>query len=268
MLLQNMISSKAVFNFVILLVLFWILARPLKGIGESIYFSAGSLANNSFQTIIKSKSGVNELLKAKQLLFEQDKTIIKLNLEINKLEDETNENKRLKSVLELKRRFNNHTIPAEVIGRTADNWHKQLILNKGKEENLMIGDSVISEKGVVGQIVEVNKNSAIVQLISDPSFKIGCKIADKNFYGILSGKTNSISLLEFLPVGTKVKRGDKVITSGISASGLSPTYPPGYPIGRINKVSKVRNKASDLYIEVKLSEDLTSLSKVLVFSPG
>lgn len=263
-----MISSKVVFNFIVLLILFWILARPLKGIGESVYFSTGSLAHNSFQNIIKSNSRIKELLTAKKTVIEQDKTITRLNLKINQLEDEENENTRLKSLLELKRRLHNRTIPAEVIGRTTDNWHKQLILNKGKEQNLMVGDSVISKQGIVGQIVEVNKTSSIVQLISDPAFKIGCKVANKNLYGILSGKTNSISLLEFLPIGTKVKRGDKIVTSGISASGLSLTYPPGYPIGRIGKVSKIKNKASDLYIEVKLSEDLTSLSEVLVFSPG
>ena len=49
--------------------------------------------------------------------------------------------------------------------------------------------------------------------------------------------------------------------------GLSPSYPPGHPVGRISKISKKKSKASDLYIEVKLSENLNSISDVLVFSP-
>ena len=73
-----------------------------------------------------------------------------------------------------------------IIGRSADNWHKQVIIDKGLNENIMIGDSVLSNRGIVGQIVEANKQTSTIQLISDPSFKLGCKIVDKDLIGIVS----------------------------------------------------------------------------------
>ncbi|MBI3591845.1 MAG: rod shape-determining protein MreC [Candidatus Melainabacteria bacterium] len=265
--IQN-INPKAVFTIVIWLIVAWVLSRPLHGIGQHIYELLGTLTSSTFQNISKTKSNAEDLLKSKVLVSKQAKTISLLKIKMNYLENQIKETENLKGLLNLKRSLSYKTVCTNVIGRSADNWHKQIILDKGKEYNIMLGDSVLSAKGIIGQVVDVDKNISIVQLISDPSYKLGCKIAKKNILGILTGKTNSISIIQFIPVGSNVKTGDLVITSGIATGGLQPTYPTNHPIGKVSKVSKKKSKTSDLYIEVKLSEDLNSLSDVLVFSPN
>ncbi|MBI2996040.1 MAG: rod shape-determining protein MreC [Candidatus Melainabacteria bacterium] len=264
--IQN-ITPRLIFTFVISLIVVWVLARPLKAIGEEIYFLLGSLTNNVLHNISSTKSIAGELITSKELVKKQAKLILLFEIKIKHLESQVKEIENLRNLLNLKKRLKYKTIPTTVIGRSADNWHKQIILDKGGIHNVMTGDSVISPQGVIGQVVEANTYYSIVQLISDPGYQLGCKVAKKNILGILSGKTNSISLLEFIPIDTNIAVGDLVVTSGISTKSLSPTYPPGHPVGKVIRISKKKKKASDLYIEVQLSENLNSLNNVLVFSP-
>ncbi len=259
------INPKTVFTVFIWLMVAWVLSKPLQEIGKNIYGSAGLFVNNTFNLVTQGKSLTEELITSKKLVNDQKKIISLLEIRINHLENENKNTVKLKELLNLKNNIRYKTIPALVIGRSPDNWHKQLILNKGSDF-VKPGDSVISEKGIVGQVIEVDRSISLVQLISDPAYKLGCRIKNKNILGILSGKTNNTGLLEFIPIGSRVKRGDIIETSGIASRGLNPSYPPGHPVGRISKISRKRSKASDLYIEVKLSEDLNSLSDVLVFS--
>lgn len=264
--IQN-INPKSVFTILIWLIVAWMLSRPLKGIGQNLYKHLGVIVNNTFQGITETKSTAEELIRSKALVKSQTSKISFLEIKINHLESQLKESENLKKLLSLKNDLRYRTIPTKVSGRTLDNWHKQIILNKGKESGIMTGNSVISTYGVIGQIIEMDDFTSIVQLISDPAFRLGCKIANKNIFGILIGKTNSTGLMRFVPIGSNIKIGDRVITSGIASESLSPTYPQNHPIGKITKISKSKNKASDLYVEVKLSQDLNSLSDVLVFSP-
>ena len=262
---QN-IKPKTIFTIFLWLMVAWVLSKPLQEIGKSIYGSIGLLTNNTFDFITHGKSITEELITSKKLVNEQEKIISLLKIKINYLESQNKNTNNLKELLNLKRNIRYETISASVIGRSPDNWHKQIIIDKGKDLKIKTGDSVISAKGVIGQVIETDKNTSVVQLISDPSYKLGCKIKKRNILGILSGKTNSTGLLEFIPIDSNLKVGDLIETSGIASGGLSPSYPPGHPVGRINKISKRKSKASDLYIEVKLSENLNSISDVLVFS--
>lgn len=263
--IQN-IKPKTIFTIIIWFIVAWALARPLSGITKNIYHFFGGITNNAFQSILNSKYSLEELLGAKQIADRQSKTIALMKVKINCIENELKETENLKETLNLKQHLRYKTISAKVLGRSADNWHKQVILDRGKNQGIKQGDSVLNKRGIIGQIVEANNNSSVAQLISDPSYKLGCKILRTNTIGILSGKTNSVGLLEFIPVGSDIMQGDIVVTSGIGTGLLPPSYPPGHTVGKILRISKKKSRSSDLYIEVKLFEDLTSLSNVLVFS--
>ncbi|OGI10646.1 MAG: rod shape-determining protein MreC [Candidatus Melainabacteria bacterium RIFCSPLOWO2_02_FULL_35_15] len=264
--IQN-IKPKTIFTIFLWFVVAWVLSKPLQEIGKTIYSSIGLFTNNTFEVITHGKSITEELITSKKLVKEQEKTISLLKIRTNYLESQNKNTNNLKELLNLKRNIRYKTISASVIGRSPDSWHKQIVLDKGEDLKIKSGDSIVSAKGIIGQVIEVNRNTSVVQLISDPSYRLGCKIKKRNIFGILSGKTNSIGLLEFIPVGSKVKVGDLIETSGIASRGLFPSYPPGHLVGKISKISKKKSKASDLYIEVTLSENLNSISDVLVFSP-
>ena len=261
------VSGKSVLNILVLLIIFWVLSRPLKDIVLSSYKNIGLISNKALEGITITKSNLEQLVQSQGTIDQQSRTISSLKIKVNHLEDKINEAERLKVLSNLQKKIRYRTICADVIGRTADNWHKQIIINKGSQQNIMAGDSILTEKGVVGQVVETKKDTATVELISNPAFKLGGKIKNKDIIGILSGKTNSVGLFEFIPVGTPVMVGDLIVTSGISPQKLTPTYPSGHPLGKISKISRKKSKSSDLYIEVKLFEDLNSLNNIIVFLP-
>lgn len=262
------INPRTIFTIIIILTVAWILSKPLKVVGESTYSFLGSRTNYIFHLISNTKEKIQELITTSNSRKEQIKNISFLKMKVNLLESELKEVNSLKNLLKLQKEINYKTVACNLIGRTPDNWHKQIIINKGGNYKIMVGDSVLTYKGIVGQIVEVSENTSIVQLVSDPSYRVGCKVLRNNILGILSGKTNDIGLLEFIPVDSKIMTGDIVVTSGLQSKDLLPAYPKAHPIGKVIKVSKKKKKASDLYIEVKLFEDLTTLSNVIVFSPG
>ena len=263
------ISPRVVFTILFCTLMIWILARPFQALGKWVYSQAGSFVSNITQLTTSIKSSTSDLLISKVLIKKQSDSISQLKLKIYQLENVLRKNGTKNQILNLQKKINFKTVAASVIGRSPDSWHKLIIIDKGINARLMTGDAVISPKGIVGQIIEVNNFSSIIQLISDPNFKLGCRIYNKNkdILGILSGKNNFSGTIEFVPIGTKIKLGDMVKTSGIKGVSSFPSYPPGFPIGKVNRISKKKNKASDLYVEVKLFEDLTSLDEVLVFSP-
>lgn len=263
------ISPKAIFTILLCTLIVWILARPLQAITKWLYFQSGSFVSNITQFTTSIKSNTSDILSSKALIKEQSDTIAQFRLKIYQLENMVRKNGDRNQILNLQKKINFKTITASVIGRSPDSWHKQIIIDKGTKAGIMTGDAAISPNGIVGQIIEVNGSSSTIELVSDPNFRLGCRIQNKNkdILGILSGKNNFSGTIEFIPVGTKIKTGDIVKTSGIKSLNSFPAYPPGFPIGEVSRISKKKNKASDLYVEVKLFEDLTSLSEVLVFSP-
>lgn len=263
-LLFQYVSPKVIFTILVWLIIAWILSRPLIKIGESIYNVFGTSTYKVFKLISNTKSSLSELFKSKFIIKKQAEEITKLTVKLNQIENQVNESKELKHLIELNRSLGFKSSIAKVIGRTADNWHKQIIINSGINHGINIGDSVLSTKGIIGQVVDVNSSTSIVQLVSDSSYKVGCKVRRNNTLGILTGKTNSLAQVKFIPIGSDVKVRDLIVTSGIASEGLKRIYPTNHPIGYITKVSN--NNNVDLYIEVKLSEDSRSLDNVLIFS--
>ena len=264
------ISPRTIFTILFCTLIVWILVKPIQSFGNWAYFQAGSFVSYFTQLTTNIKSTTSELLTSKTLIKEQSDIILQLRLKNYQLENLVKKNEARRETRSQQNKIHFQTVNAQIIGRSPDSWHKQTIINKGTDSRVMIGDSVISSKGIVGQVIEANKSSSIIQLVSDPNFKLGCRIHNKSkdTIGILSGKNNFSGTIEFIPIGTKIKIGDIVKTSGIKGINYFPAYPPGFPVGIVSKISKNKNKASDLYVEVKLFEDLTSLDEVLVFSPA
>lgn len=263
---QN-INPRIAFTLLISFMLLWIFSKPLKYLGENLCLTFGSTLNNSFQTLANTKLSLTDLINSNKKLKEQERTISLLKHKIYLLEDQNSKYKTISSILNLKKSIPYQTFTTKIIGRTPDNWHKQLIIDKGLSSGIKVGDTAFSKKGIVGQVIDVSKNLSFIQLISDPGFKIGCKLKRTNLLGILSGSSHKSAIIEYIPIGSDVKVGDLVVTSGIASGGLSKSYPANHPIGRVSKVSKKKHDNSDLYIEIKLHEDLARITDVLIFSP-
>ena len=88
---------------------------------------------------------------------------------------------------------------------------------------------VITPSGIIGKISVVNNNSSVVQLISDPDFRVGVRFLPSGATGILRWRINNICDVREVYKNSIINVGDRVVTSG-----LSDIFPTGLPVSALN----------------------------------
>ena len=108
--------------------------------------------------------------------------------------------------------------------------------------------TVLSQYGIAGVVKDVYPSSALIQLASDPSFRIGARIAGNQQIGILSGRGSRSASLQLLDNSTTVKEGDVLLARGsIANRPFVPGVPLGYVTGVDNSAGAVAQTATVRY---------------------
>ena len=140
----------------------------------------------------------------------------------------------LKGVLDLAGKAGFKVVSARVISQGSSTSFAQTItIDAGTNSGIKKNMTVISGYGLVGVVKYAYPNSALVQLASDPSFRIGARIAGSQQIGILSGQGTRKGVLQLLDNTTQVSVGDVILARG-SQNGRP--FVPGIPIGEVTKV--------------------------------
>lgn len=115
--------------------------------------------------------------------------------------------------------------------------------------------------GVVGIVDAVNTHSARVMSMLHPDTKITCEIKGNGNFGLLvwDGKSTDHAILKDLPKVDNYSIGDTVVTSSSSLS-----FPQGFMVGVVERVSPTTKSDNFMTLIVKLSCHITRLSNVHV----
>ena len=130
-------------------------------------------------------------------------------------------------------------IPAEIISGKFYGRRRYVILNKGSRAGVGINDGIWTSRGAVGAVTEVSPHFAKALILTDDKFSISVRVkstGDLGFTAPLEGSSSYINVTD-LPFESHVRRGDTVITSG-----LSMILPPGIPVG---VVTDIRTKSEE-----------------------
>jgi rod shape-determining protein MreC len=236
-------------------------AGPLSGLiltGQSWVTGLVSKGEHQYES---TRNLAKQLLEASSRIRFLEKTLADTQLELTTLRQQAKDTDRLRDLLGLKTKLSRTTIAAEIITRTPDNWFEEVTIDKGSLDHVMKGSAVITNKGVVGQIVSVAEKASVVRLVTDPDQKVGVLIERLGQPGILSGHRRAPAVIDYIPIGTSVENGDKIVCLG--NGGI---FPAGHPVGTVAGVRRDAN-GTTLSIEVKLSENFYDLSQVLVVPP-
>lgn len=147
------------------------------------------------------------------------------------------ENERLRELLDKKESLRDFVaIQATVIGRNPDRWEETLIVNKGSQHGVKKDMAVITPQGLIGKVRSVSPFSATVQLLSakDRQNRVSAFVqGDENVFGLIEGydQEREALLLKRIPYDAKVKKGQRVFTSGLGG-----IFPKGLFIGEIEEV--------------------------------
>lgn len=142
------------------------------------------------------------------------------------------ENERLRALLGSQERLDTDVLIAEIIGVVPDPRTEQVVIDKGRDAAVFVGQAVIDADGLFGQVVAVEQVTARVVLVSDVGHAVPIEISRNGVRGIAGGLGRVDALeLESVPISTDVLEGDLAITSGLGGR-----FPRGYPVGHVESV--------------------------------
>jgi rod shape-determining protein MreC len=182
------------------------------------------------------------------------------------LADTQAENERLRQLLEFGEEHTDFTFEsAKIIAWTSSNWSSTFMISKGTDNDINVGDCIVTESGVlVGQVIEAGKTWASVRTVIDVDTNIGALVGASSTPGMTMGNfqlmQKGCTMLTYLSDSSKMKVGNNVVTSG-----SVDTIPPGLLIG---KVSDIVSEAGgqNVYGVVEPSCDLDSLTQVFAIT--
>jgi rod shape-determining protein MreC len=161
-------------------------------------------------------------------------------------------------------------LTARVIGRSPTVWYSTVTVDKGSGSGVHTDLPVIDGDGLVGRISNVWGDGAQVTLITDRTSGVSARVNETGVTGVVRPSVGNPDdlLLDFVPSGSKVARGQTVVTSGTSPSSgqaLPSLFPPDIPIG---KVTRVEQRELNLYqrVHIKPFSDLRGLDFVQVLT--
>lgn len=163
-----------------------------------------------------------------QRLSEENKNLL---FEANRLKEVELENSRLRKILDLKSALEYKFIAAKVIGKEPTNWLDSLIIDKGVTDGIYINQPVMNFAGIIGKIIEADKGTAKILLISDINSRVVVKIQRARQEGMLEGLGRGMCRLKYLPLDAEVEIGDVVVSAGMGG-----VYPKGLVVGKVESV--------------------------------
>ncbi|MFC4455711.1 rod shape-determining protein MreC [Deinococcus sonorensis] len=136
----------------------------------------------------------------------------------------------------------------------------RLTLNKGAADGLRVRMPVTVPSGLVGQVVQVTSESAVVLSLVDPESRVGVTLArNKGGRGLAFGAPPDRLRAEF-SLGVDIRPGDVLVTSSLGG-----VFPVGIKVGTVERVLPLgpndvnRTVIVKPAVDVNLTEDVTVL---------
>jgi rod shape-determining protein MreC len=164
--------------------------------------------------------------------------------------------------------FADTAVTAQVLSNPVSQFDQTMTIAAGRTNGVRVYDAVVTERGLVGQVTKVLRDTALVTLLTDKESAVTAKDQQTGAIGIVRHSQGPEDLL-FLDQVFKdklVNPGDLVVTAGKqSGKKLSSFYPRGIAIGQVTKVGQTD---VDPHQDVQLMPfvDFTSLDWVLVLA--
>jgi rod shape-determining protein MreC len=143
------------------------------------------------------------------------------------------ENQQLRQLLDMKQRQPVKSTVAEIRYNVRDPFSHKVIINKGSQQGISLGEAVVDEKGVVGQITRIYPFQAEVTLISNKDQGVPVQIVRNGLRSVVFGSGDGQLELRFMGANSDVKEGDILETSGLDG-----VYVPGLPVAKVTSIRR------------------------------
>ncbi len=168
----------------------------------------------------------------------------RLRAEVNRLQvaqvrlaEVEQENQRLRALLRFAQEHpyevRGANVVGLVIGRDPAVVIDRLLLDVGEVDGIRPGMPVVTDTGLVGQIVDVHKTTSVVLPITAAESAVNAIVQSSRLTGIVRGQHSNTLVMDYIPLDTPVEVGDLVLTSGLGS-----VFPPKIVIGQVVSVER------------------------------
>ena len=148
------------------------------------------------------------------------------------LETLTSENDNLRRLLEARSRAPRSATMAEVLYSGRDPFSRKVIIDKGKSADMLPGQAVMDDTGIIGQVTRVFPMLSEVTLITDKEQATPVQVVRNGLRAIAYGDGATLDL-RFMAANADIQNGDTLVTSGLDG-----VYPAGLPVARVSRVER------------------------------
>jgi rod shape-determining protein MreC len=195
---------------------------------QSPVTSVTAAVTNYFSSIANLRSAQDENTLLRQQVEE-------LQLQVESAKGLTEENQRLKALLEFKEQSKWKVLPARIIGRDPSIWFDSSIINRGSLDGVKLNMPIVANGGLVGRVTAVSPLTSQVDLVTRDKSGLGAVIGEigtSTALGVVTGTSKSDLLeMKYVAGTTDVQVGQPIFTTG--QDGI---YPPGIKVGDIVQI--------------------------------
>lgn len=174
----------------------------------------------------------------------------------------TQENERLRALLDMRPTLKVRSIAAGVLYEGADPFSRKLFIDRGAAQGVVAGAPVITPQGVLGQVTRVFPLSSQVTLITDKDFAIPVLNRRTQARAAAFGGAGGDALeLRFLTPNADVQEGDEMTTTGVDG-----VYPANLSVARVTVVER-RAESGFARVLLEPSAHIDGVRQVLVLEP-
>ncbi|GAB1391869.1 rod shape-determining protein MreC [Rhodocyclaceae bacterium] len=144
-----------------------------------------------------------------------------------------NENLRLRALLQMQEKLDMPAHAADVLYAARDPFSRRVIIDRGSTHEIELGQAVIDDLGIIGQVTRVFPLTSEVTLLTDKNQMIPVQVARNGLRAVLAGAGSGTMELKFLPANADVQPGDTLVTSGLDG-----IYLAGLPVARVTSIDR------------------------------
>lgn len=204
--------------------LYWLASLP-RQVGESDGLSWLTRATTAAE---------NDQLRTEILVYKG---------QLQRMADITAENLRLRHLLNATQLLKDRVVVAELIGVSPNPLRHLVILNRGRADEVFVGQPVLDGDGLLGQVIEVLDGYSKALLITDSNHALPVQVVRNGIRAIAEGVGDYSRLrLRHVSPAQDIQVGDMLVSSGLGGH-----FPPGYPVGQ---VARIEPDAGQSFLEV------------------
>ena len=164
--------------------------------------------------------------------------------------------------LELPGELLTQSVVARVQASGSSNFDFSVVLNKGADDGIAIGQPVVNLEGLVGHVDAVTANSATIKLLTDPDHAVAVRLVTTQFVGTAEGRGSGD--LKFIS-----SRADGPVDEGEVVVTFPNRYPAGLVVGTVAQSAEpAAGVGIQTTIDPAVNFERLDFVRVIFFIPG